>query len=188
MQVLMAAPGYDRLLHALADGDLPAEGAMATVRRLIGMAKLLPAVALLREELEADPYHKVVVMAYHRDIIAALYNALQPYWPVRVWGATPALEREQAEHVFQNTPECRVFIGQTTAAGQAITLTAANDIVIVEPAWSPEDLRQAVKRIHRIGQTRACRARICVLPDTIDEAVESTRLRKLRDLGEIIHL
>jgi SNF2 family DNA or RNA helicase len=127
-------------------------------------------------------------MAYHRDVMALIRDHLTGYWVTGIDGSTGPQQRAEAEQDFQENPDCRVFLGQTTAAGHAITLTAAHDIIIAEPAWSPEDLRQAVKRIHRIGQTRACRARVCVLPDTIDEQVEGVRLRKLRDLGEIIHL
>jgi SNF2 family DNA or RNA helicase len=185
---LEGLPEYRRLCELLAAGELPDEGEMATVRRYVGIMKAEPVAELVREVLDGDLTRKVVVMAYHRDVIELLRAHLSDYEPVVIHGGTSQRAREAAESNFQHAACNRVFIGQTTAAGQAITLTAGNEIIIAEPAWSPEDMRQAVKRIHRIGQTRACRARVCVLPGTIDEAVERVRLRKLRNLGEVISL
>ena len=80
----------------------------------------------------------------------------------------------------------RIFLAQQTAAGIGITLTAATEIVLVEPSWSPEDNLQAIKRIHRIGQKHPCRARLFAVPDSIDAAIMKSTARKMKMIGKVI--
>jgi SNF2 family DNA or RNA helicase len=187
-EMLAGIAGYDVLLAALECGELPEGGQTSTLRRLIGAAKAPAALALLADELREGTLDKVVVLAYHRDVLDLLHRGLAPFGVVRVEGSTAPGARERAEERFQTEHTTRVFLGQITAAGTAITLTAGHEIVLVEQMWTPFDNFQAVKRIHRIGQDYPCRARLCMLPDTIDEQVERVLLRKLAAIGEIIHL
>jgi len=75
-----------------------------------------------------------------------------------------------------------------TTVGTAIDLHAAHEVVLVEQLWSPEDNRQAVKRVHRIGQEHKVRARMLTVPGSIDDAVARVIGRKLKMIGEIVHL
>jgi SNF2 family DNA or RNA helicase len=86
---------------------------------------------------------------------------------------------------FTNDPRCRVFLAQQTSAGEAINLQAASEIVLVEPAWSPDANRQSVKRIHRIGQDNPCRARIFGVAGSIDAAVMGTVAQKVGHQTEV---
>ena len=88
---------------------------------------------------------------------------------------------------FQNDPRCRVFIGQITAAGTAVTLTATNQVLFAETSWSPGDLVQAAKRCHRIGQRRPVFVRILALSDSLDEAVSRVLAGKARMISQILN-
>jgi SNF2 family DNA or RNA helicase len=96
---------------------------------------------------------------------------------------TPPARRQEEIDGFQK--HGGIFLAQQTAAGIGITLTRAHEIVLVEPSWSPSDNDQAIKRIHRIGQDKPCRARIFLVPDSLDEAVMGTLLRKQKMLTEV---
>jgi SNF2 family DNA or RNA helicase len=48
----------------------------------------------------------------------------------------------------------------------------------VEPAWTPADNAQAIKRVHRIGTTTSVRARIFAVVGTLDEAIIGSVVRK----------
>jgi SNF2 family DNA or RNA helicase len=45
---------------------------------------------------------KLVVWAYHRDVIESLNNALVDYWPVMLHGGTSPKARQIAIDSFQN--------------------------------------------------------------------------------------
>jgi len=114
-------------------------------------------------------------------------DGLRRFGLVRTDGSTSEAKRTSNRNQFQQDSSTRIFLGQLTATGVAITLHAASEMVMVEQPWTPEDIEQIARRIHRIGQQRACRVRMFVLPDTIDDAVAAVRSRKLRMIGEVVH-
>jgi SWI/SNF-related matrix-associated actin-dependent regulator 1 of chromatin subfamily A len=180
-------PEVAELLEALKnDTPLPDSTAMASIRRLTGMAKA-PAIArLLAEELATKAYDKVIVFAHHKAVIQHLEEALREFSPVVITGETPPKVRQAAIDSFQASPRVRVFIGNIQAASTAITLTAASQVVFAEASWTPADNAQAAKRAHRIGQTRPVMVRMISLAGSIDEAVTRVLARKSRLVSQLL--
>ncbi|KAB0238284.1 DEAD/DEAH box helicase [Microcystis aeruginosa EAWAG127a] len=46
----------------------------------------------------------------------------------------------------------KIFIGTIKAGGVGLTLTAANQVILVDRPWTPGDADQAEDRCYRIGQ------------------------------------
>jgi SWI/SNF-related matrix-associated actin-dependent regulator of chromatin subfamily A-like protein 1 len=132
----------------------------AALRNEFGAAKAKAALPWLREYLEDDPKRKVLVYGHHREVLAILQDGLRTFSPVIVHGAVSPDEKEQAVADFQTKPGVRVFIGQNIAAGTAITLTAADAVVLVEPHPSPDQNYQIISRAHRLGQKNSVTAYI----------------------------
>jgi SNF2 family DNA or RNA helicase len=152
----------------------------ATLRRLAGEAKAPLAVELLRGELEADE-HKVVVFAVHRGVIAELAEGLSAVRPVVVNGEVSGAARDKAVHRFRTDPKCRVFIGNIQAAGTAIDLSVADEVVFVESSWVPGDNKQAAMRLQNMNRTTPVTARFLSLAGTIDARIQSVIVRKTQD-------
>lgn len=55
---------------------------------------------------------------------------------------------------FQSSTEHPVFLLTSQVGGLGLTLTAADRVIIVDPAWNPSVDNQSVDRAYRIGQTR----------------------------------
>ena len=170
---------------AIEQGIDPASGyslaTLAGLQRLLGEAKARPAVALIEEALESG-MEKAVVFAKHRYVVSALAAAFATWGCVRLDGSTGPTARQSAIDRFQTDPSCRVFVGQIDACSTAITLTAASDVFVVEPAWVPATNAQAIQRCHRIGQTRPVVARFLFAEGTVDEHVSSVLARKAKTL------
>lgn len=183
-------PKDDALARALADYESEeAKGEDAytsTLRRLLGTAKAPIIARRIVEELDDGAYDQIVVLYYHTDAGTALREAFAEagHRTVGFDGSTPESERHAAIDAFQRG-DAPVFLAQQVSAGTAITLTAASEIVLVEPAWSPDDNEQAIKRIHRIGQDAPCRARIFSVGGTLDEAIMRALAQKLRMKAEV---
>jgi len=176
----------DAVLAAVTAGQVPAS--TSRLRHILGVEKARVLASVLREELEASPpERKLVVLAHHREALRLLTEGLAAFGAVTMDGSTPAAQRAMRIRRFQQEPDCRVFVGQLTTAGVGITLHAASEIVLAEPPWSPGDIQQAVKRIHRIGQDKPCRARMCFVPQTLDEGIQRVISRKLQMENEIVH-
>lgn len=149
---------------------------IATARKELGLARLEESIINVIEMLES--VDKVVVFAWHREVMEGLEEALKEYNPAVISGKTRSETRQAEVDKFQNDPTCRVFIGNILAAGVGITLTAASHIEFVETSWVPGEIFQAVDRCHRIGQKSAVSARFHVVKDSIDEAVIRSVINK----------
>lgn len=157
---------------------------IATARRELAIAKLPDSIEAIKELLES--VNKVVVFAWHTEIMDALENAFKEYKPAFIAGRTKTETRQAEVDRFQNDPACRVFIGNILAAGVGITLTAASHIEFVESSWVPGEIFQAVDRCHRIGQKSSVSARFHVVKGSIDEAVIGSLISKNLTIKKIL--
>ena len=126
---------------------------------------------------------KVVVFAYHREII----EALQTQYPaaVHLYGGMSDKEKDAAVTSFQQG-DAPLFIGQITAAGTGITLTASSTVVFAELDWVPGNVIQAEDRCHRMGQTDNVHIVHLVLKDSIDCRMVQALVRKQQIIEEVI--
>ena len=162
----------------LAVCDPRAEEHVSTARRLLGEYKAPIYADIVAEELDANHYDKIVIFAYHTKTLNYLQKALGNFGLVRLDGSTSESDRTEAVELFQGDPKIRIFLGQQTAGGIAITLTAAARVDLVEPSWVPDDNLQAIKRVHRIGQDQHVLARLFTVGGTLDDSIMRVNHRK----------
>lgn len=151
-------------------------------RRKAGQTKLPFAIQKIKEIIQTG--EKVVVFAYHREITQELHKAFPQ--SVMVIGGVPSLKKKQAADTFQKDPKCNVFVGNIESAGVALTLTAAHHMIFVEHDWRPDTILQAMKRCHRIGQTKAVYITFLVLDDSIDVNMAHSIDRKIKHMQQAL--
>lgn len=190
-------PDHRRLMALLAtlNADMPDAYArlkvmlesieLATLRRLTALAKIAPVADLVRGELYGG-VEKMVLFGHHRELLEGLQVQLSTFCPAVIHGGIPKDKRQAEVDRFQTSPHCRVFIGQIDAAGMGITLTAANQLLMVEASWVPSKNQQAIDRINRIGQLEPCLARFVGLAGSVDEIVMRVQARKAEALNELL--
>lgn len=169
---------------SIIDNIAAAEVAFATERRAIGMAKAPYVAEIVENELEADPVKKIVIFAFHRDVMNILGTLLDTFGVVRVDGGVGAKAKQQAQETFQTDPTVRVFLGQIQAASTNLTLTAAHDVIMAEASWSPGDNYQAIRRCRRIGQTKPVMARFVTM-DGADDKITRVLAERSRELDTL---
>lgn len=159
---------------------------VAMLRRLIGEAKALPYAQMLLGELHGG-LDKMVTFGLHKRAAQALHGYLLDHGvqAVVINGDTPEHHRQSYMRAFQEDPSVRVLIGNIRAAGVALTLTASCHIDMLESDWSPAANWQALKRVHRLTQTRAVSARFITLADSFDEVVNRIVAEKTERIGMI---
>ena len=187
--MLASYPGLEQaIVTAVEQGGLSFLDAqhVSTLRRLVGEAKAVPYAHMLLEELSVTS-DKRVVYGYHREALRTLRDFLvrKGVHAVLVEGGIPDSVRQQYIEMFQSDPSVRVFIGNIRAAGTGLTLTAACEIDMFESDWTPAGNAQAIMRVHRIGQTRAVRARFITLAKSLDEVVNRIVAEKTRAIAQI---
>ncbi len=93
--------------------------------------------------------------------------------------------REEQISSFQQDPELRLFLISLKAGGLGINLTAADYVILFDPWWNPAVERQAIDRVHRIGQTSKIIAYRYIVKDSIEEKILALQESK-RELAEEI--
>lgn len=159
---------------------------LSTLRMYVGMQKVGSAIELVKEELDSGQYEKIVIFAIHQKVIDNLRKGLRDYNPVTLYGGTPVEKRAENVAKFQNEKHCKVFIGNITAAGTAITLTASHHVLFVEQDWTPGNNAQAAMRCHRIGQKKPVTVRFMSLENSVDLKVSQALKRKAREISALL--
>lgn len=161
---------------------------VAKLRRLIGTVKA-PAVAkLAADRLEGNEGQPLIIFAWHTDVVDIIKETLTKggFKVATIVGSDSQGARQRAVDDFQ-AGKLDVVIGNIQAAGVGITLTRSNFELFAESSWVPADNWQAMKRAHRIGQTRPVTAQFAILAGSIDEAIQGANARKARDFGALFN-
>ncbi len=168
--------GLDRKINLDADGDGQVDDlTQPTIREKLALAKLPMCVEFIKDTLETEK--KVVIFAHHRRVI----NALREAFPDAAYlmGAMPKNKRQANIDRFQNDPDCRIFIGNILAAGQAIELSASDCIIFVEISWVPAEMDQAEERVWLVTKEQGVSIYYLVVEGTIEETMAyALRIRR----------
>ncbi|MEE8607948.1 MAG: DEAD/DEAH box helicase [Nitrospiraceae bacterium] len=170
-------------LHRLSIPDTIVQGITgeetARQRRLLGSFKAPLIAKLIDGELADGAYKKIVLGAYHKDTLARFHKDLAKHHPTGFDGSTPVKDRQRILDAWTENEQSRILIVQQTTAGVALNMQAAPEIVLAEPDWVPDVNAQFIKRIHRIGQDKPCRARLFSVPGTLDDSIMSGLAKKI---------
>jgi SWI/SNF-related matrix-associated actin-dependent regulator 1 of chromatin subfamily A len=163
-------------------------GEFSRQRHETGLAKVEGVAQLVETDLAARHDEKIVVFAWHLDVIDGIANLLSQrgFHPEVIVGATPQAQRTKYVDAFQTLDTPRVIIIQMSAGGHVITLTRSHNVIIVEPDPVPENNRQPISRCDRFGQTERVLARLVSIPGTIDDRIAEICARKIRDISFLI--
>jgi SWI/SNF-related matrix-associated actin-dependent regulator 1 of chromatin subfamily A len=155
---------------------------LATWRNNVAAVKT-PLVKEFAETELDTPGEKLIIFYHHTVMGQQLYRDLAQYQPVIVDGKTK--DAQTNVDYFQRNPNCRVFLGQISACGEALNITAATQVNFAEASWSPSDNYQAACRAHRIGMGKNLVVRFLSLAGSTDELVQRVLARKAQELSEL---
>jgi SWI/SNF-related matrix-associated actin-dependent regulator of chromatin subfamily A-like protein 1 len=132
---------------------------------------------------------KLVVFCTHTFAIDSLMNEFPS--AVKMDGSVPQNKRQGIVDRFQNDEKTNLFIGmldvQGNPAGVGWTLTASWSVAVVELQWSPEIMRQAFDRVHRLTQKNAVMIYYLLANNTIEERRAKILDRKLKEINAIMN-
>jgi SNF2 family DNA or RNA helicase len=99
---------------------------------------------------------KVVVASQFSQLIDCFAEGLkeQGILTHKFTGSTSDKDRERIKDDFQNNPDSkvRVLLLTTTAGGVALTLDAADELVVLDETWNTSDQEQLEDRLHRLSR------------------------------------
>lgn len=151
----------------------------------VGVAKATFVADYLIKLLEtADTSQRFIVFAIHLRVLEIIKIKLDekrgrdPSLPKYssfgsevITGSVPVEDRAEIVRRFQrdevNGP--RVLLLSVFAMGVGFTLTRCSTVIMAELYWSPEVLKQAEDRVHRVGQSQSVFVQYMCAPNSIDE-------------------
>jgi superfamily II DNA or RNA helicase len=156
-------------------GLIPGQEAPATSAKLEQLLELL-------ETLVAEG-HKSLVFSQWTSLLDLVGPRLRRAGLdfVRLDGSTP--DRQAVVDRFQADDGPPVMLLSLKAGGTGLNLTAADNVILLDPWWNPAVEDQAADRAHRIGQDRPVMVHRLVAVDTVEERILALQERK-RALAE----
>lgn len=176
----MAEHGIDGLRRVAANGSV------STLRRLTGMAKVPGVAAWAKDFLESTPAtSKVVLFAHHQEVISALHEHLKTDF-LHIRNDTKDGERQRILDRFQTDPSVRGLICRMMAEGVGVQMSAADDLVIIEPSWVPAVNEQVADRIVDIGKTRKNTVHLAKIGGSLDEDIVNVLTQRIRSIEMVV--
>lgn len=100
-------------------------------------------------------------------------------WKVlRLDGTLNQAQRAALLQRFDTDPAYRILIVSLKAGGVGINLTVANHIFLMDPWWNTAVEKQAIDRVHRIGQTKPIFVTRFFVNKTVEQRILATQAEK----------
>ena len=179
----------DSLLRTLRDRQGASFAELAKYRKLVGMCKKDHVVEHCRNVI--DSRGKIVLFAWHKDVVTALLSGLQEFNPVRFTGSDSQVARQASVDAFQVDETVKVIVLNLEAGGVGITLTGTEEagfctsVVFSELDWRPSIMQQAERRVARLGADESA-TNILVHHVVLDGSLDATISNRLIDKQNVI--
>lgn len=172
--------------------SLKVSGHIAFVRREMGIA-IAPQIAEYAAMCIDGGEEKLVIFAWHIEVLNILQKELAPYGVARIDGSTSAKVRDHIVNslgtgIFQTDPACRILIGNTMSLGTGTDglQKVCSHALLAEPEWVPGNNEQPIDRLHRGGQNNTVQADLFVAPNSLLEKILAASLRKGQNTHRVL--
>lgn len=172
----------DELETAVEFGQMPVIAMMTKLKVATAIAAVPSTIDFVDDLLEAD--QKVLIFSGHTEPI----NLLKEHYgdmAVVIDGNVPTEKRIPLAKQFCTDPKIRVFIGQHVAAGEAINLQAASQVVFNDLDYVPGTHQQCEDRAWRMGQVNHVTSTYIIPADTLAEELKAINTGKMETVTSV---
>lgn len=167
---------------------VPVGSALPEIRHELGL-EMVPLALNYVSDLLDGGVDKILLFGYHRDVLAMVSDRFKKLGinHVMIRGGDSDKKRETAVYRFQNEPDLPVYLANMQAGGIGLNLTAAAEVILIEPSPNPDDNEQCIDRAHRIGQLRGVNAHLLVIEGTIGAKILARSVKKQIDANNVLN-
>ncbi|KAD1105214.1 hypothetical protein E3N88_43294 [Mikania micrantha] len=124
--------------------------------------------------------HNVLIFSQTRKMLNLIQDTLNArgYKFLRIDGTTKASDRLKIVNDFQEGVGAPIFLLTSQVGGLGLTLTKADRVIVVDPAWNPSTDNQSVDRAYRIGQKKDVIVYRLMTCGTVEEKIYRKQIYK----------
>ncbi|KAK9459868.1 P-loop containing nucleoside triphosphate hydrolase protein [Lipomyces oligophaga] len=132
---------------------------------------------ILSRVLELHREEKIIIFYEYDDIAYYIGEGLEILGIDHCFYTTslPKQTRSKNLMAFNSLPQYRVMLMDLNLASHGLNVTGASRIFFINPVWQPNIEAQAMRRAHRIGQSKPVYVETLVLKDTIEDKMFDRR-------------
>lgn len=136
--------------------------------------------------MESD--EKLLLFAWHRDVVDRLFEELKEYNPAKIYGGVTLQQREAEKEKFIQDDSCRIMICNIQSGGTGVDgfQKVCCNVAFAEFASTSTDMEQAEDRLHRGGQERPVSVYYLIAAGTIDEDMAEALDSKKKVLASVL--
>jgi SNF2 family DNA or RNA helicase len=144
-------------------------------------SKIDKLIELVNEKLKLN--EKVVIVSQwvkFLDIIRKTFETsnLKDVKSISLQGNVLLHERTKLINEFQNDIKVKICFVSLNSSAEGITLTAANNLFLMDKWWAPSKTLQVCERLHRISQVKDVKIYQLAINNTIEGKIEKMLVRK----------
>lgn len=151
---------------------------LATARRLIGIEMAKASIEYVENVLDSNRDRKIILYAYHTEVIDILAEQLFQYDPIIIDGRYNRHQKHENEKLFRDHKQRRLLIGQITACGLALNFQCANFGLFIEGSYVMEENKQAEDRMWRQNQKNAVHIQYLKFKDSLYDFILTKNFNK----------
>lgn len=128
--------------------------------------------------------HRALIFCQLREMLDIIENELlKKLLPsvtyIRLDGNTEPKKRQSIVQLFNEDPSIDVLLLTTKIGGLGLNLIGADVVILVEHDWNPMNDKQAIDRVHRIGQKKTVNVYRLITKNTVEEKIMKLQNHKL---------
>ncbi|KAI1800388.1 SNF2 family N-terminal domain-containing protein [Daldinia bambusicola] len=143
-------------------------------------AKTTKTMEILQAIREKNPQEKTLIFSLWTSFLDLLEIPIQDqgFKYTRYDGTMHHRDRDAAAKSFMNNPQVQIMLVSLSAGNAGLNLTAATQVIILEPFWNPFVEEQAVDRAHRIGQKKEVTVHRLLIEGTVEDRIRELQEKK----------
>lgn len=143
-------------------------------------AKTDKTIELLSAIREKNPGEKTLVFSLWTSFLDLLEIPMQDngFQYTRYDGSMRPEDRTAAVKSFMEDDDIQIMLVSLSAGNAGLNLTAASQVIILEPFWNPFVEDQAIDRAHRIGQDKDVTVHHVLVEGTVEDRICELQAKK----------